>query len=70
MVEDSAFSHKIYYVPIFKENLNPNRNLNLKGHLNRFIGSKSTAILVNRGISPSDWEGPVHAARAVGLFTS
>ena len=27
--------------------------LNLEGHLNRFIGSKVTAILVNRGILPS-----------------
>ena len=41
MVKDSAYSHKIDYVrkvqPI----------LNLKGHPNRTIGSKSTAILVN-----------------------
>ena len=34
MVEDCDFSHKI----------------NLEGHLNRFIGSKVTAILVNGGI--------------------
>ena len=27
--------------------------LNLEGHLNCFIGSKVTAILVNRGILPS-----------------
>ena len=41
MVEDGAFSHKIDYIPIFLE------NLNLGGHLNRFIGSKVTAILLN-----------------------
>jgi hypothetical protein len=46
MVEDGAFSHKIDYVPIFLE------NLNLEGHLNRSIGSKVTAILVNGGILP------------------
>ena len=47
MVEDGAFSHKIDYVPIFKE------NLYLEGHLNHFIGSQVTAILVNGGILPS-----------------
>ena len=31
MVEGGAFSHKIDYVAIFKE------NLNLEGHLNRLI---------------------------------
>ena len=46
MVEDRAFSHKIDYVPISKE------NLNRAGHLNHFIGSKVTAILVNGGILP------------------
>ena len=46
MVEDGAFSHKIDCLPIFQE------NLNLKGHLNRFIGSKVTAILMNGGILP------------------
>ena len=46
MVEDGAFSHKIDYVPIFQE------TLNLKGHLNCFIGSKVTAILENGGILP------------------
>ena len=44
MVEDGAFSNKIDYVPIFKE------NLILEGHLNDFIGSKVTEILVNGGI--------------------
>ena len=42
MVEDSAFSHKINCVSILQDNL--------EGHLNRFIGSKVTAILVNGGI--------------------
>ena len=41
MVEDNAFSRKIDYVTIFKE------ILNLKGHPNRIIGSKVTAILLN-----------------------
>ena len=43
MVGDSAFSHKMDYVPIFQE------NLNIKGHLNSFIGSKVTAILAKGG---------------------
>ena len=47
MVEDGGFSHKIDNVSINKE------ILNLKGHLNRFIGSKVTAILVNGRIKPS-----------------
>ena len=47
MVEDGAFSHKMDYVPIFLE------NLNLKGHLNCFIGSKVTVFLVKGGILPS-----------------
>ena len=46
MVEDGAFSNKIEYVPFLK------KNLNLKGHSNRFIGSKVTAILAKRGILP------------------
>ena len=45
MVEDGALSHKIDYVPIFKE------NLNLEGHLNG-IGSKVLRILVKGGILP------------------
>ena len=48
MVEDGAFSLKIDYVLIFFE------VLNLEGHLNRFIGSKVTAILVNGKILPRD----------------
>ena len=46
MVGDGAFYHKIDYVLTFWE------NLNLVGHLNRFMGSKVTAILVKGGISP------------------
>ena len=45
MVKDGAFSHKIDYV--FYE------ILNLEGHLNCFIGSKVTGILVNGGILSS-----------------
>ena len=41
IVEDGAFSHKVYYVTIFRE------ILNLEGHPNRITGSKVTAILVN-----------------------
>ena len=46
MVGDGAFSHKRDFVYILKE------NLNLKWHINRFIGSKVMAILVNMGILP------------------
>ena len=44
MVKDGAFTHEIDYVSIFLE------ILNLEGHLNRVIGSKVTASLVNGGI--------------------
>ena len=45
MVEDGALSHKIkLYFNFFQDNLNP------EGHLNRFIESNVTAILVNGGI--------------------
>ena len=47
MVKYGAFSNKVDCVPIFEE------ILNLEGYLNRFIGSKLTAILVNGGILPS-----------------
>ena len=40
-VADVAFSHKIDYVTIFKEILNP------EAHPNRITGSKVTAILMN-----------------------
>ena len=43
---DGAFSHKIDYVTIFKEILNP------KGHPNCIYGSKVTAILLNVWILP------------------
>ena len=47
MVGDGEFSHKINYFPFFKK-----QNPNLGGHLNRFIGSKVRAILMNGGILP------------------
>ena len=65
MVEDGAFSHKIDYVYIFQE------NLNLQCHLNSFIGSKVTAILLNGGILPGvelHREGSAPAACTAGLF--
>ena len=43
MVKDGACSYKIDSKEI----------LNLEDHLKRFVGSKNTAILVNRGILPS-----------------
>ena len=43
MVKGGACSYKIDSKEI----------LNLEDHLNRFVGSKNTAILVNRGILPS-----------------
>ena len=46
-VEDGAFSNKIDCFEFFLE------NFNLKGHLNHFVRSKVTAILVNQGILPS-----------------
>ena len=57
MVKDGAFSHIIDYDSIFEE------NLNLDGHLNRYIGSKVTAILVNGGILPC---GGVASGRVCG----
>ena len=46
MVEYGAFGHKVDYAVNFEENLNRER------HLNRFIRSKVTAILVNGGSLP------------------
>ena len=46
MVADGAFSHKIDYVTIFFEILNP------EGHPNCITGSKATAILLNWWILP------------------
>ena len=45
-VADGAFGHKIVYVTIFKEILNP------KGHPNRINGSKVTENLLNGWILP------------------
>ena len=46
MVEDGAFSHKIDYFTFIQE------ILNLKGHHNRIIGFKVTAILQNGWVLP------------------
>ena len=46
MVEDGAFSHKIYYVTIFKE------ILNREGHPNCNTGSKVTEFWLNGWILP------------------
>ena len=46
MVEDMAFSHKIDYVTIVLEILNP------EGHLNPSTGSKCMAYLLNGWIFP------------------
>ena len=48
MLEDGAFIKKIEYIPIFLK-----ENLNLQGHLNRFISSTVMAILVKGRILPS-----------------
>ena len=68
MVEDVAFSRKIDYVTICKE------ILNLKGHPNRIIGSKVTAILLNGIDFAYCWsfisEGSASAACAAGLISS
>ena len=45
-VWDGAFSHKIDYATILKE------NLNVEGHPNYIAGSKVTAILLNVWIFP------------------
>ena len=45
-IADGAFSHKIDYVTIFKEILDP------EGHANCISGSKVTAILLNGWILP------------------
>ena len=45
-IADGAFSHKIDYVTIFKDILNP------EGHPNRITGSKVTAIFLNGWILP------------------
>ena len=65
MVKKGAFSLKIDSFSIFEE------NLNLKGHLNRSIGSKVTAILVNGGFYLGvelHREGSVPAVCSAGLL--
>ena len=65
-VKNGASSHKTNYIEILSE------ILNLEGHLNRYIGSKVTAILLNGLILPTAGvaSGRVcPAACAVGLFT-
>ena len=57
MVGDSAFSHKIDYVTIFKE------TLNLKGHPNCIRGSKFTSIFLNGWILPIGGASAVKALR-------
>ena len=64
-VADGAFSHKIDYVTIFKEILNP------KGHPNCITVSKVTAVLLNGGFCPlvdHNREGSAPAACAADLF--
>ena len=66
-VKNGASSHKTNYITIFSEIL----NLNLKGHLNHFIGSKVTAIFLNGWIlaTVGAASGRVFpAACAAGLF--
>ena len=66
IIEEGAFSHKIDCVKFFFK-----QNLNVEGHLNCFICSKFTAILVNGGILPSGGvasEGSAPAACAARLF--
>ena len=58
-------THKTNYIDIFSEILNP------EGHLNCYIGSKVTAILLNEWILPAGGvaSGRVcPAACAAGLF--
>ena len=64
-VADGAFSHKLDYVTIFKEILNP------EGHPNRNAGSKVTAILLTGEFFPLvelHREGSAPAACTAGLF--
>ena len=46
MLKDGAFSHKIYYVTIFKE------IFNIEGHPNCITSSKVTVIWLNGWILP------------------
>ena len=66
-VADGAFSHKIDYILIFKEILNP------EGHPNCITGSKVKTIFLNGGFCPLvelHREGSAPAACAAGLFIS
>ena len=66
-VKNGAASHKTNYIDIFSE------ILNIQGHLNRCIGSKVMAILLNRWILPTGRvaSGKVcPAACAAGLLYS
>ena len=62
MVDDSAFSHKIDNITIFKEIQNH------KGHPNRIAGSRVTAILLNGWILPIDGASAVEGLRSIGLL--
>jgi hypothetical protein len=64
-VNNCASSYKINYIDIFSQ------NLNLEGHLNRCIGSKVKAILLNGWFLPTGGfaSGRVYPATcAAGLF--
>ena len=61
MVEDGAFSHKIYYVRIFSD------ILNLEGHRNCITGSRVTAILLNGWILSIGGASVVEGLRSTGL---
>ena len=62
-VKDCTSSHKINYVKFFS------KIINFEGHLNRFIGSKGTAILVSGGILPTGGVACGGVACAAGLFS-
>ena len=61
MVEDGAFSHKIDYVTIFKEILNP------EGHPHRTTGSRVNAILLNGWILPIGRASAVEGLQTTGI---
>ena len=61
MVGDGAFSHKIDYVVILLEILNH------EGHLNRIIGARVTAILLNGWILPIGVASAVEGLLSTGL---
>ena len=61
MIGDGAFSHKIDYVTIFKEILNP------EGHPNCITGSRVTAIFLNGWILPISGASAVEGLQSTGL---